>query len=271
MAILGGAAFWRTTPEETEAAFREALTRGVNHLDIAPRYGDAEVLVGPLLEPVRDRLFVAAKSMRPSAGEVRPELERSLERLRTDHLDLYQLHAVTSVDVLDQRAGAVEAITRAREEGLVRFLGITGHDVGAPAAAMEALRRYDLDTVMFPVNPRMWAEQAYRRDAEALLYECSRRDVGVMAIKAIAHKPWTGERFATTWYEPFADRDAIARGVRFALSTAGVHAFCLPGDTALLRTALDAAEGYRPMSDPEREAAVEALADLPMIFPIPAA
>ena len=133
--------------------------------------------------------------------------------------------------MLDERGGAAEAILAARDEGLTRFVGVTGHDLGAPAAHLEALRRYDLDTVMFPVYPAVWADPVYRADAEALLGECAARDAGVMAIKAVARRPWGDQApFADSWYEPWAEPGTVARGVGFALSTPGVHAFCTPGD-----------------------------------------
>jgi predicted aldo/keto reductase-like oxidoreductase len=240
------------------------MARGVNHLDIAPRYGDAELVVGPLVPAVRDRLFIGEKTTRRAADGVRAQLEESLRRLHTDHVDLYQLHAVTSIDVLDERADAFTTIERARDEGLTRFVGITGHGLAAPATFLEALRRYDLDTVMFPVYPRLWADPDYRRDAEELLAQCAARDLGVMVIKAVARQPWPidANRFASTWYEPQPDPGAIARGVHFALSTPGVHAFCTPGDLGLLPLALDAAEAFAPMDDDARRAAVEAMADL---------
>ena len=124
---------------------------------------------------------------------MRAQLEESLSLLHCESFDLYQMHAVTDLDELDARAGALDAIMAARDEGLCRFVGITGHNLTTPAAQLEALRRYDLDTVMFPVNPRLWADAAYRHDAEALLAEAEERDVGVMAIKAVAARPW-GER-----------------------------------------------------------------------------
>ena len=262
MAVLGGAAFWGASPEVAEEGFTAALDAGVNHLDIAPRYGRAEEVIGPLLPAVRDRLFVACKTTRRNADGVQAQLEESLTKLRTDHFDLYQMHAVTNVDVLDERAPAAETILRARDEGVVRFAGITGHDVRAPATFVEALRRYDLDTVMFPVYPRYWGDPDYRRDAEALLELCAERDLGVMAIKAVARRPWQDDdHFATTWYQPWADPDGVARGVRFALSTPGVHAFCSPGDLDVLPLALDAAANYEPMTDEERAAAIAAMAD----------
>src|SRR5262245_6550454 len=150
IAIVGGAAFWASTPDVAAAGFEQAIAAGVNHLDIAPQYGDAEVVIGPLIPAVRDRLFIGCKTLRKNPDGVRDQLEESLRRLHTDHVDLYQLHGVTSIDVLDERHPAVAVMQQARDEGLVRHLGITGHDLGAPAAHLEALRRYDFDTVMFP-------------------------------------------------------------------------------------------------------------------------
>jgi aryl-alcohol dehydrogenase-like predicted oxidoreductase len=271
VAILGAAAFWDSSPEATSAAFDAALAAGVNHLDIAPQYGRAQELVGPLVPAVRDRLFVGCKTLRRDQDGVRAQLEESLRLLGCDAFDLYQLHAVTDLAELDLRAGAVAAILRARDEGLCRHVGITGHDLGAPRAHLEALRRYDLDTVMFPVNPRMWADGSYRRDAEELLAYAAEHDVGVMAIKAAAARPW-GDRphHATTWYEPYTTPDGVSRGVRFALSVPGVHAFCTPGDVGVLRTALDAAQARHPMPPAEQAAAIAEVAGESMIFPIPA-
>ena len=220
LAILGAAAFWDSAPEVSAEAFEAALRAGVNHLDIAPQYGRAQELLGPLLPAVRDRLFVGCKSLRHSADGVRAQLEESLSLLGCDSFDLYQLHAVTSVDELDRRSGAAQAVLRARDEGLCRFVGVTGHDLTAPAAHLEALRRYDLDTVMFPVNPRLWADPDYRRDAEALLAECARRDLGVMAIKAAAARPW-GDATAYPGHLVRAVHDARRGGPRRALRPVG--------------------------------------------------
>ena len=270
VAILGGAAFWDTPPAVTGAAFDAALAAGVNHLDVAPQYGRAEELLGPLVPAVRDRLFVACKTLRPDGDGARQELERSLGRFSTDAFDLYQLHAVTSVAELDRRAGAAEAVLRARDEGLCRWAGVTGHELSAPAAHLEALRRYDLDTVMFPMNPRLWADTDYRRDAELLLEECAHRDVGVMAIKAVAARPWAGRRrSAATWYEPYR-AEGIERGVRFTLSVPGVCAFCTPGDLDLLPAVLAAAESFEPMGVGARDAACAEVSGEAHIFPMPA-
>ncbi len=269
VAILGGAAFWDGDPETTAASFAAALAAGVNHIDVAPQYGQAQNVMGPLIAPVRDQLFVACKTLRHDPDGVRAQMEDSLTLLQCETFDLYQLHAVTDMAELDARDRAVRAILAARDEGLTQWVGITGHEHTAPAAHLEALKRYDLDTVMFPVNPRLWSDPEYRRDAEALLEYAAEHDVGVMAIKAAAARPWAGrERTASTWYEPYTSADEVDRGVRFALSTPGVHAFCTPGDTGVLATALLAAAGDTSMDEGERQAAMDAVAQESSIFPM---
>jgi aryl-alcohol dehydrogenase-like predicted oxidoreductase len=272
--ILGGAAFWGTDPGVTEEAFDAALAAGVNHLDVAPQYGRAQELLGPYVPAVRDRLFVACKTLRHNADGVRAQLDESLRLLGCDYFDLYQLHAVIDLDELDARRDAVAAILAAREEGLCRFAGITGHGLDTPAAQLEAVRRYDLDTVMFPVNPQLWSDAEYRAAAEALLEVAEERDLGVMAIKAVAARPWAGRApTTTTWYEPYTTREEVARGIGFALSTPGVQAFCTPSDLGLISLVLDLVGSDEPiaLSADGREAASAATRHEPSIFPMPVA
>ncbi len=272
VAILGGAMFWQGDPAETEEGFRLAAEHGINHLDVAPQYGEAEVQCGPHLEPVRDDWFVAGKTLRANPDGVRAQLETTLQRLRTDHLDLYQAHSVTSLEELDRRSPALEAICAARDEGLARFVGTTGHDLGTPAAQLEAVRRFDLDTVMFPIYPRLWAEPQYRADAEALLAEAESRDLGVMIIKSVAHKPWgDDEKTELPWYRPWTTPEAIQRGVHFALSTPGVAGICTPSDVSLLPAVIDACHAFAEtgeMSESARQEAMNAQANEPLIFPL---
>jgi aryl-alcohol dehydrogenase-like predicted oxidoreductase len=272
IAILGGAAFWTGTPEDARTGLDLALERGLNHLDIAPQYGAAESLVGPLIPAVRDRLFVAGKTLRANPDGVRAQFDDTRRLLGTDVLDLYQAHAVTSLEELDRRGKAIETIIALRDSGAARFAGITGHDMTVPGTFLEALRRYDLDTVMFPVYPRVWGDAAYREDAERLLGVCAERDLGVMAIKAVARRPWSAppsERPPSPWYEPWTEPADLARGVSFTLSTPGVHAFCTPGDRGLLPAVLDAAEAFEPMDEVARGAAILEMSTESVIFPIP--
>ena len=269
VAILGTAAYGRAEPDEVEASFHAALAAGINHVDIAPSYGNAELLVGPHIPAVRDRIFIGEKSNFADAANVRRQLERTLERFGTDHVDLYQAHGVISLDDLNSRGGAFEAILQARDEGLTRFVGVTGHDFGTPDAQLEAVKRYDLDTVMLPVYAGALAHPQYLADLAALLDEAARRDLGVQAIKVGAHQPW-GDRTPThaCWYEPFTDSERLSRGVRFTLSTPGVHAFATTGDMRLIPLLIEAAKAYTPMTPAERDALLQEAAGWPTIFPL---
>jgi len=269
VAILGGAVFFADTPESAGPTFQMALGRGVNHLDIAPGYGLAERAIGPHIPAVRDRLFVACKTGETTRDSALSRLDKSLTRLQVDHLDLYQAHGVTSIADLDARDDAFRVILEARDRGKTRFVGVTGHDMGAPRAHLEALRRYDLDTVMFPVFPGVWSDASYRADAEALLAECANRDIGVMAIKAVARRAW-GDRPPDTssWYEPFRSDEGIRRGIRFALSTPGVHAFCTSSSSDVLESSIEAAGSFEPLSPDERDAAMTPIAGDGPIFPL---
>ena len=194
VAILGGAACWAATPDAAGAWLQLARQRGVNHLDIAPQYGRAEAVVGPHLAACRAEMFVAGKTLRANPDGVQEQFDTTRRLLHADVLDLYQAHAVTTLEELDRRSGALERILQLREQGLTRFAGITGHDLDVPVVFLEALRRFDLDTVMFPVYPALWRLPSYREPAEELLAVCGQRDIGVMAIKAVAHRPWADGR-----------------------------------------------------------------------------
>ena len=174
-----------------------------------------------------------------------------------------------SVEELDKRSEAFEVILDAKEQGLTRFIGITGHDLGAPKAHLEAIRRYDVDTVMLPIYPRVWADPVYRADTEKLFAECADRDVGVMAIKAVAWRPW-GERQpdAMSWYEPQRTKSEIERGINFALSTPGVHCFCTPSDLNTARLAIESARNFISLTENEHAAVIEEVEADEIIFPL---
>ncbi len=284
VAVLGGAACWDASVEEAGEWLRLALDHGVNHLDIAPQYGAAESVVGPHLAERRGDLFVAGKTLRANPAGVTEQFDATRRLLHAEVLDLYQAHAVTTLAELDRRSPALERILALRDAGHTRFAGITGHDMEVPRVHLEALHRFDLDTVMFPVYPSLWARPEYREPAEELLDLCTARDLGVMVIKAVARRPWadgrplgdavsgdpaTAQRWADSWYEPQGSDEGIERGVQFGLSTPGVHAFCTPGDRALLPRVLAAAEQAAPLDASARQAAVDAMAAEELIFPMP--
>jgi len=260
VAIFGAAALYTGTPAMAEQAMQQIMAAGVNHIDIAPGYGKAEELLGPWIEKTRERFFLGCKTTLRTRDEAAAELGRSLEKLRADKFDLYQFHAVNSFEELDQitgPGGALEAFVRARDEGLTDYLGITGHGNLAPAVFLEALRRFDLDTVLFPVNFVQFGLPVYREKTSELLEACRQREVGVMAIKAVARRPW-GERSHThdCWYEPFESPELIQQCVDFTLSQPGVTGLCTTGDMAILPMFLQACENFRPMEVAQQEALI---------------
>ncbi|MBU0496173.1 MAG: aldo/keto reductase [Chloroflexi bacterium] len=251
VAILGAAALGERTPAEVDAVMEQVIAAGVNHIDVAPSYGQAEKRLGPWLARMRDSFFLGCKTMERTREGAAAEMRRSLERLQVDAFDLYQLHAITSMEELDQvtgPGGALEAIRDARAPGLTRFIGITSHGLDAPAVLLEALHRFDFDSVLFPVNFVLYANPAYRRDAVELLRQCRAREVGVMAIKSVARGPW-GDRPKTydTWYVPFDDIEHIQPAVNLALSQ-DVTGLCSVGDITILPLFLEACARFTPLS-----------------------
>ncbi len=268
--VFGAAALGEVTQAEAEGALDLAIAKGVNHIDVAPSYGEAELRLGPWLANHRGDFFIGCKTMERSRQGAWEELQRSLQRLGLQSLDLYQLHAVREMEELDEAlrpGGAIEALIEAREKGLVRWLGITGHGYHAPAVHASALERFDFDTVMTPLNFILWADTTFRSNAERLLGLAADRDVGVMAIKALTKAPW-GDRPQTyqTWYEPFDEPDPVERSVRFALSQR-VAAFTSPGDVRLLPMVLAAAGSFRPMTAEEQQSLMATAGAYPSLFP----
>jgi predicted aldo/keto reductase-like oxidoreductase len=253
--IFGAFAIGKLDQQQADATMELVLERGVNHIDVAPSYFDAETRLGPWLEEHRDRFFLGCKTQLRNREEAHAELHQSLERLCIDCFDLYQLHAVTTMDELDEcfaPGGSMEAIVDARDEGLTQYIGITSHGLQAPAVQIEALQRFDFDSLLFTLNFTLWANDAYRRDAATLLEMAAERDVGTMVIKTWARGPWVDkeERYHT-WYEPFDDPGMIERALRFNLSQP-ISGVISAGDARLLPMILEAAERFRPMDDAEQ-------------------
>ena len=269
VAIFGGAAFGGLKQEKADAVMEMIIAHGVNHIDVAPSYGDAELRLGPWMPRERNRFFLGCKTTEQTRVGAAAELRRSLERLQTDRFDLHQLHGVTTMEELDKvtgSGGGLEALIEARDEGLTKFIGITGHGVNAPEVFLEALRRFDFDTVLFPINFVQFTNSVYRKNAEELLRQCRAKNVGTMIIKSITKGPW-GERKPThhTWYEPFTDHEAIQDCVNFVLSL-DVTGLCTTSDANLLRIVLDACENFTPFSEEGREALVEKVAGIQPLF-----
>ena len=256
IAIFGAAAFWEISQADADKVMEQVIEAGINHIDIAPSYGQAEERVGPWMPRERKRFFLGCKTTERTRQGAWDEMQTSFKRLQTETFDLYQCHAITTMEELDaitMKGGALESFVEARQRGLINYIGITGHGVNAPQIYLEALRRFDFDSILFPLNFVQMGNPEYRKYAEELIAECKAKDVGTMVIKTITKAPW-GERqhTATTWYEPFDKSDEIQGAVNFALSY-DVTGLCTAGDIRMLPMVLEACENFVKLNDNEKE------------------
>ena len=269
VAIFGAAAFYEVSQKQADETMELLIPSGINHIDVAPSYGLAEERLGQWIETERSRYFLGCKTMERTKEAADNELHRSLELLRTNSFDLYQFHAVNTMAELDQitgSGGALEYVLHARDEGIVSNIGITGHGLEVPRIFLEALKRFNFDTVLFPLNFILYANQIYRQAAETLLAECARQDVGVMIIKSIAKGPWGDKpQKNTTWYEPFIEKEWIRKCVHFALSQP-ITGICTAGEISLLPAILDACESYKPMDIGEQEELISQASKFEALF-----
>lgn len=250
---FGGIVVMGMEQMEADRTVADVVERGINYFDVAPSYGDgeAEEKLGPALAPHRKNVFLACKCERRDAEGARQQLEQSLRRLRTDHFDLYQFHAVASMRDVEQilaPGGAGELFLKAREEGKVRYLGFSAHNVEAALALMD---RYRFDSVLFPVNYVNYAEGNF---GPQILAKAKEKGVARLALKAMAHTTWKpGEphTYPKCWYHPIEDPELARRALRFTLSE-DITAAIPPGDQRLFRMALEAVRGIRPLSARER-------------------
>jgi aryl-alcohol dehydrogenase-like predicted oxidoreductase len=249
--IFGAAALGNVTQDEADQTMELVRRHGINHLDTAASYGESELRLGPWMVEHRDEYFLATKTGERSRDAAWAEINRSLERLQTDHVDLLQLHNLVDPDewrTAFAAGGALEAAVRARDEGLTRFIGVTGHGVTVAAQHLRSLGEFEFDSVLLPYNFAMSRNSAYLDDFEALAATCADRGVAVQTIKSITRAPW-GDRepTASTWYEPLRDQEAIDTAVAWVLGRDGVFLNTV-GDIHILPLVLDAAEraGERP-------------------------
>jgi aryl-alcohol dehydrogenase-like predicted oxidoreductase len=261
--IYGAAALSEVSQDVADRSIQEALDGGINHLDVAAGYGDAELRLGPWMPDIRDRVFLATKTGQRDRESAWQEIQASLQRLQTDRVDLLQLHAVGDLGELDRATGpggALEAAVRAQEEGLVGAVGITGHGDQAPATHLEALRRYPFATVLTPLNPVLWRDESYRADYLALVDEVRRQDVGLMTIKTVSRRNWPeqAEHSYTTWYEPYDTQARITAAVSWVLAHDEVTGIPTAGDVRLLGMLLEAERNRIPPEEAERRLADDA-------------
>jgi aryl-alcohol dehydrogenase-like predicted oxidoreductase len=270
--LFGAAALARASQDEADRALEVLLRHGVNHIDTAARYGDSELRIGPWMARHRRDFFLATKTGSRTAREAREDIHRSLERLRVDHVDLIQLHALWHPDDWDQTmgpGGALEAVIEARAQGLARFIGVTGHGWAIPAMHRRSLAHFEFDSVLLPYNIFFHRDARYRQGFEEVLAICRERNVAVQVIKSIARGPWAAaERTHTTWYQPLEAQADIDRAIHWALGIPGIF-LNTAGDLTLLPRILDAASRYeRRPADAEMAALLES-ARMTSLFGLP--
>ena len=259
--IFGAAALGSMRQERADQVLATLLEFGVNHIDTAASYGDSELRVAPWMAQHRKRFFLATKTEERSGDGARASLERSLARLGVDSVDLIQLHNLVEPDeweIAHGRGGAVEALSRARDEGLARFIGVTGHGVRIAGMHLRSLERFDFSSVLLPYNYAMMSDDQYRADFEAVLEVCEQRGVAVQTIKSVARRRWRNEAEPHfSWYQPLPDGDALGRAVRYVLGQPGLF-LNSSSDARLLRPTLEAAViGGPPPTDEEMAADVD--------------
>jgi aryl-alcohol dehydrogenase-like predicted oxidoreductase len=257
---LGGAVFIYPVEQEKGDAFvKQALDSGVNHIDVAPTYGDAEVKLGKWVKEYRDDIFLGCKTRKRTKNEAEAELRRSLERLQTDYLD-----TPGDLATVVGEAGALQAFKEAKEEGLINNIGITSHN---PVNILKAFELHDFDTVLLPVNYVLHAHPEPQNDYEPVLEKARERNIGVIAMKSIAKGPYpTEERTRNTWYQPFTTRDEIEEALRFTLSQP-VTTAATSSDMEIARMQIEVAENFSPMELEEQRMLLMKASDYRPLFP----
>jgi predicted aldo/keto reductase-like oxidoreductase len=274
--IFGSWALCKATQAEADRALALLQKYGVNHIDTAPMYGNAEKLIGPWLTKHRDDFFIATKTRSRSREQALDDLKRSLEHLHVDYIDLWQMHGLTNPagwEKVMAPGGTLEAFIEARNKGLVRFLGVTGHTNEAPAMHRRSLERFGFDSVMFSHNYPLMQNIRYAADFNELMRLCRERNVAVQTIKSVARRPWWNrpKTYNTYFYEPLDTQDAIDKAVHWALGLPDSFVVTA-GDLQILPKVLDAADRFEKQpSDEEMRAMVDELDMQPMFQPAPRA
>ena len=256
--IFGSFALFHITQKEADATIEMALAKGINQVDVSPFYGDAEKHLGSWFKRHGQQFFLSCKTAERKKKGAWEGLKRSLETLHVDHFDIFQLHGVDDINVLKTAlgpGGAMEAILEAKEQGLVRFIGITGHN---PPLYVKALELFDFDTVLFPLNRVHAAHPTDWNDWKQLLKTARQKDVGLMAIKSIAKQAWENEVVRShhdTWYEPFTDATEIEKSLRYTLSQ-DIAAAVLPGELSIWPKMIEVAQNFKPMTAKEQQDAM---------------
>ncbi len=269
--IFGAAALGRVDQATADRVLDLLLEHGVNHIDTAPSYGEAELRIGPWMAHHRDDFFLATKTRERDYAGAKAEIQRSLERLQTDRIDLLQLHALIHPDEWEQAlgaGGALDAVREAKAEGLVRFIGVTGHGWNIAALHRRALERFDFDSILLPWNWHCAHHETYAADFRATLALARQRGIAVQTIKSLARGPWAAgaSRNHSTWYQPLEDPADIRLAVRWVLAEPGIFLNSV-GDVELLPQVLRAAAELGPdLPDDAAMARLRERAGLATIF-----
>jgi len=252
--VFGGASLAKVSQDEADEALEILLQYGVNHIDVAAGYGDAELRIAPWLRAHPGHFFLATKTGGRTYDDAKRDIHRSLERMGVERIDLIQLHSLADPiewDIALSPKGALEACIEAREEGLVRFIGVTGHGTQIAATHLRSLQRFDFDSVLLPYSYIMMQDSHYATAFERVLAVCNERNVPIVTIKSIARRPWWGhEHTRATWYEPFEEQRDIDAAVHWVLGRPEVF-LATVGDVRLLPRVLDAANRFTSPPDEE--------------------
>ncbi len=266
--IFGAASLSAVTQAEADRTLEVLLQYGVNHIDVAASYGDAELRIAPWLERYRAHFYLATKTDARTTREAKEELHRSLERMRVDYIDLWQLHNLVDPiewDVALSPGGAIEAAIEARAQGLIRAIGVTGHGSQIAATHRRSLERFDFDAVLLPYNYLTMQNTYYAQNFNALVSTCQQRNIAVQTIKSIAYRPWMGRQHTrATWYAPLEDQPDIDRAVHWVLKRPGIFLNTV-ADIHLLPKVLDAASRFQAgTTDDEMQVMAERLGMEPL-------
>ena len=265
---LGGVVLRSESQDDANRYVAQAFDAGVTYFDVAPQYGDAQQRMGPALEPYRARVSLACKTLERTADAAQQELEDSLSKLRTDHFDLYQMHAVSSMEDAKQLlapGGAIETFLKAKEQGKTRYIGFSAHDQDA---ALHLIASGHFDSVLFPLNFVVMEQGAF---GPALLEAANEKNMGILALKSVARtkvQRYEDRPYDKCWYEP-EDRPEIAHlMLRYTLNLPGVTAMLPPGDPGLFQMTMGFADELAPLNEDELSTLREAVADKQPLFPL---
>lgn len=263
---MGGIVVMNETPEKAEKLVNESIEAGINYFDVAPSYDDAELKLGPALKPWRSKVFLACKTVQRDRKGAWEEFRSSLQRLQTKQIDLYQLHALTTekdVETALGKDGALESFLQARKEGIVKYIGFSAH---SPKAALKAMREFDFDTVLYPVN---FVTHFQNRFEEEVLLEAKKRGLGILALKAMAKQQWPKDadrkQHPKCWYQPIEEPELAELALYWTLAQ-GITAALPPGDEQVYRNTLKLIPGYRKLTQPEIDKLKKIASDLNPIF-----